>query len=114
MALTASGDRTLANDSRHPQTSIERMFVELGGIEPPSARWSPTSIRPFLHCGLEGYRTGRSAGSARKPPPGLSPMSAVFLAVSGLSLRSTHASVAGLRGSGPVRHCWSRFCSSTY
>ena len=73
------------------------VVVELGGIEPPSARWSPDPIRPFLHSGLDGYRTGRSAEITRISPPGLSPMSAVFHAVSGLSLRSIPASVAGLR-----------------
>lgn|GEM_PF-1506376 len=40
--------------------------MEVGGIEPPSARWLPNLLRPFLHCGLEGYRTGRSVGH----PPG--------------------------------------------
>jgi len=44
-------------------------------------------------------------------PPGLSPVPAVFPAVSGLSLPSTTASVAGLRWSGPVRRCRSRWLS---
>ena len=36
-------------------------IVELGGIEPPSVRWSPNLIRPFPQLGLDGYRTGGSA-----------------------------------------------------
>ncbi|MGB1386543.1 MAG: hypothetical protein ACPG7C_06785, partial [Ilumatobacteraceae bacterium] len=43
-----------------------------------------------------------------RSPPGLSPGSVVFLTVSGLSLLSSTASVAGLRRTGPVRHFWSR------
>lgn len=87
-------------------------IVELGGIEPPSARWSPNLLRPFPTSQLTAAEpAGRSA--PRGPLPGLSPASAVFRAVSGLSLRSTPTSVAGLWGSGPVRHRWSRFSSTS-
>ena len=84
--------------------------MELGGIEPPSARWSPNLLRPFPTSQLTAAEpAGRPA--PKGPLPGLSPASAVFHAVSGLSLRSSTASVAGLQWSGPVRHCWSRFLS---
>ncbi len=87
-------------------------LVELGGIEPPSARWSPNLLRPFPTSQLTAAEpAGRPA--PRGPLPGLSPASAVFHAVSGLSLRSTPTSVAGLWGSGPVRHRWSRFSSAS-
>ena len=88
--------------NHHPNYG-ETPEVELGGIEPPSARWLPNSLRPFLHCGLDGYRTGRSADLTRRPPPGLSPMSVFFHTVSGLSLRSIHASVAAQHAQ-VVRH----------
>ena len=81
--------------------------MELEGIEPSSAERSPGVIRPFPSCGLDGYRA-HGWVEPEGSPPGLSPMSAFFHAVSGLSLPSTTASVAGLRWSGPVRHCWSR------
>jgi len=45
------------------------------------------------------------------PPPRLSWKSAFFHAVSGLSLPSSTASVAGLRWTGPGCHCWSRCLS---
>lgn len=87
-------------------------IVELGGIEPPSARWSSTLLRPFPTSQLTAAEpAGRP--TPKGPLPGLSPVSAVFHAVSGLSLRSTPTSVAGLWGSGPVRHRWSRFSSTS-
>ena len=88
----------------------QHRLVELGGIEPPSARWLPNLLRPFPTLQLTAAEpAGRL--TPKGPLPGLSLASAVFLAVSGLSLRSTPTSVAGLWGSGPVRHRWSRFSS---
>ncbi|CCM65582.1 exported hypothetical protein [Candidatus Microthrix parvicella RN1] len=29
-----------------------QVLVELGGIEPPSAKWLPSALRPFPTCGL--------------------------------------------------------------
>jgi hypothetical protein len=86
---------------------VELEVVELEGIEPSSAKRSLNALRPFPFCGLNGYRADGSV-EPEGSPPSLSSMSAVFHAVSGLSLPSTTASVAGLRWSGPVRHFWSR------
>ena len=71
------------------------------GFEPDLPRTASVVER------LDGYRA-HGWVAPEGAPPDLSPMSAVFHAVSGLSLLSTTASVAGLRWSGPVRHCWSR------
>jgi len=71
-------------------------LVELGGIEPPSASDSPFVIRPFPIRGFAVTTLSGQSGSHRPTPPVLSPESAVFLAVSGLSLLSTTTSVARL------------------
>jgi hypothetical protein len=82
-----------------------RALLELGGIEPPSAKRSTSALRPFPRSRHYGWRTAGSEDHARWPPPSLSSMPAVFPAVSGLSLRSAAASVAGLQRPGPVcRH----------
>ena len=70
--------------------------MELEGFEPSSAEWSLNALRPFPYYSLNGYCAHGWEG-AETPPPDLSPMSAVFLAVSSLSKLSTTASVAGLR-----------------
>jgi hypothetical protein len=102
-----SGEQIPEFRGTHPLNSGGTPRVELGGIEPPSAEWSPNPLRPFPTSQLTAAEpAGRLV--PKDPLSGLSLTSAVFHAVSGLSLRSTHASVAGLRGSGPVRHCWSR------
>lgn len=62
-------------------------MVELGGIEPPSVERLSSALRPFPRSRLYGCRAAGSVGSARESPPGLSPRSAVFHAVSGLSHR---------------------------
>ena len=54
--------------------------MELGGIEPPSAKRSPIALRPFPSSRLYGWRT---PGWAALAGTGSS-----FRAVSGLSLRS--------------------------
>jgi len=92
----SSDEESEASTEEEAQNGAFHPLVELEGIEPSSAERSPHLIRPFLYRGLDGYRTDRSAGP-EGPPPGLSPMSAFFHAVSGLSLLSTTASVAGLR-----------------
>ena len=71
-------------------------LVDLGGIEPPSASDSPFVIRPFPIRGFAVTTLSGQSGSHRPTPPVLSPESAVFLAVSGLSLLSTTTSVARL------------------
>lgn len=79
--------------------------VELEGIEPSSAKRSTSALRPFPRSRHYGWRTAGSEEHAGCSPPGLSLGSAVFPAVSGLSLRSAAASVAGLQRPGPVcRH----------
>ena len=54
--------------------------VELEGLEPSSARWSPSSLRPFPSLRLYGQRT---AGSAVPRDT-----AEAFLEVRGLCLRS--------------------------
>ena len=71
-------------------------MVELGGIEPPSASDSPSVIRPFPRSGFTVATLPGQDRSRRPIPPVLSPVSAVFHAVSGLSLLSTTTSVARL------------------
>ena len=70
--------------------------MELGGIAPPSASDSPLVIRPFPIRGFAVTTLPGQGGSQQPTPPVLSPESAVFLAVSGLSLLSTTTSVARL------------------
>jgi len=83
--------------------------VELEGIEPSSAKRLPPVIRPFPDYGsTAAVPPGRVS---LRPPPDLSPMSTVFLVVSGLSLPSSTASVAGLQWTGPACHCWSLWLS---
>ena len=87
--------------------------VELEGIEPSSVERLPAALRPFPCLRLYGCRPAGSGEHARCSPPGLSPRSAVFHAVSGLSLPSSTASVAGLRWTGPVCRHWSLLLSFT-
>lgn len=75
MALTASGDRTLANDSRHPRASIERMFVELGGIQWESRIASAGGGSP-VHGDPE-KATGKA--TARRPGRGACKAAAMIL-----------------------------------
>src|SRR5688572_8844593 len=76
------------------------VVVELGGIEPPSAERSPSSLRPFPRLRLDGYRT---AGSVE-----LALTAGSFSDVNGLSRRQrsfpppSTASVAGLQRTGPA------------
>ena len=97
----------MSRDNSRLVVVVVVVVVELEGIEPSSVEWSPDrdttipALRPrrLPHRRVGGAR-GLTAGS--------------FPDVSGLSRRqrslppSTTASVAGLRWSGPVRHCWSR------
>ena len=89
-----SGEQIGEFRGTRPPNSAEHPVVELGGIEPPSARWLPNLLRPFPTLPLNSCGTGGSADLRQLP--GLSPTSAVFHAVSGLSLRSIPTSVAGL------------------
>lgn len=75
--------------------------------EIPGISWSwresnprpPSGHRPrYDHSRVLDLRlSNRRVGRAHTLPSGLSPMPSVFLDVSGLSLRSTTASVAGLQ-----------------
>ena len=73
----------------------EGQYVELEGIEPSSAKGLQPAIRPFPIYDLTAVIP--SGPLSKAPLPDLSLMSAVFRAVSGLSLRSFTASVAGLQ-----------------
>ena len=77
---------------------------------PPSGR-RPRYDHSRDHATSAGAPPGRGS-TQRCSPPGLSLRSAVFPAVSGLSLRSATASVAGLQWPGPVRRCRSRLLST--
>ena len=70
-------------------------LVELGGIEPPSASDSPFALRPFPSLRISVSALPGQM-DPKTTPPDLSPMSACFPAVSGLSLPSTTTSVARL------------------
>jgi len=70
-------------------------LVELAGIEPASVERSTHTLRPFPRIWLTVViPPGQTSPKAL--PSRLSLKSAVFLAVSGLSLRSITTSVAGL------------------
>ena len=69
--------------------------MELGGIEPPSVSDSSSAIRPFPSLWFSAP-TLPGQLSQKTSPPVLSPASAVFPTVSGLSLLSTTTSVARL------------------
>jgi hypothetical protein len=103
------GESGSSNNAR----DLSRALLELGGIEPPCLKRSTAALRPFPRSRRYGWRTAGSVGHARCPPPSLSSMPAVFPAVSGLSLRSATASVAGLQWPGPVRRLRSRCASFT-
>jgi hypothetical protein len=86
--------------------------VELEGIEPSSVKRLPSAVRPFPGLRLYGCRAAGSVGPARRPPPGLSPTSAFFLAVSGLSRRQPSLLLPGCDGQAP-RAVTGRWCSRT-
>ncbi len=100
-----------------PQPSVDdygRVFVELGGIEPPSIRRLTPVLRPFPTLPLT--QRDRRVGW---PPVYPVARALSFRRVIGLSRRhrsfptSSPASVAGLRWIGPVRHFWSRCLFTT-
>jgi hypothetical protein len=74
----------------------------------------PSSCRPRYDRSrvlrLCGCRTAGSVGLARRPPPGLSPMSAVFPAASGLSRRQSSLLLPGCGDQAP-RAITGRWCS---
>ena len=71
--------------------------MELGGIEPPSAVGKTFTLRPFPSVWLAVATLPGQAGHEDPAAGSILRVSAFFRAVSGLSLRSTIASVAGLR-----------------
>jgi hypothetical protein len=87
--------------------------VELGGIEPPSIGQWKLVLRPFptLRLTLSHRRVGLAVSYPAALAPSLRSVSRLSGGQQAL-LRSSPASVAGLRWIGPVRHCWSR-CLST-
>ncbi len=82
--------------------------------------WGESNPRPPSGCRprydrsrdlrLCGCRTAGSVGLKRRPPPGLSPMSAVFPAASGLSRRQPSLLLPGCGGQAP-RAITGRWCS---
>ncbi len=105
--------RTTTTESQDPDVTSRRSCTGWS--------WRESNPRPSSGCRLRYDRSRACDATAVAPPgrestrrcspPGLSPRSAVFHAVSGLSLLSTTASVAGLRWSGPVRCCQSLLLS---
>ena len=76
-------------------------IVELGGIEPPSVEWMTTALRPFPWTTAQRLPYRRVGWPPRGPPPGLSPGSAVFHAVSGLSRCQPSLLLPGCGGQAP-------------
>jgi len=74
--------------------------VELGGIEPPSVDGWALALRPFPSLRLLAAAPPGRLGP-KAPPRGLSPGSAFFHAVSGLSLRSPLLLLPGCSGLAP-------------
>ena len=108
--LMADGESWRSGHGRSVQPRVARPTARVvqwswreSNPRPPSGR-RPRYDHSRDHATSAGAPPGRG-NTQRCSPPSLSSMPAVFPAVSGLSLRSATASVAGLQRPGPVcRH----------